>query len=85
MEKDAIKQGLIQQKCAPDINLFGLVARKLTGNDKRIAEVKKCAPSAKVHFDGSVEAWSQTVREIFKSINAAHSKADTRGRPPDVL
>ena len=82
MEKDAIKNGLIQQKFASDINLFGLVMRKLTGNDKRIAEVKKFAPSAKVHFDGAIDAWDQPVRDIFKNVNAASYKADTRAGPP---
>ena len=82
MEKDAIKQGLIQQKFASDINLFGLVVRKLMGNDKRIAEVKQFAPSAKVHFDGSIEAWDQPVKDIFRNLNAASYKADTRSGPP---
>ena len=82
MERDAIKKGLIQEKFAPEINLFGLVVRKVCGNDKRIAEIKKFAPSAKVHFDGPIELMPQAVKELYKAINPALYKADSRGPPP---
>ena len=79
MEADAIKKGLLQAKVAGEINLYALVVRKIMGNDKRVGETKKFAPSAKVHFEGRTESWARPVQEIFQRVNASFYKTDTRG------
>ena len=67
MEADAIKSGLINANVAGEVNLFALVVRKVTGNDKRISEVKKFLPGAIVNFEGrSVEAFLKKIpRPIY--------------------
>ena len=62
MEADAIKSGLISANVAHEVNLFALVVRKVTGNDKRIHEVKKFLPGAIVNFEGRSEDWQKSIQ-----------------------
>ena len=78
MEADAIKSGLISANVAHEVNLFSLVVRKVTGNDKRIHEVKKFLPGAIVNFEGRSEDWQKSIQLLYSKINASFYKRDTR-------
>ena len=83
MEADAIKSGLISANVAHEVNLFALVVRKVTGNDKRIHEVKKFLPGAIVNFEGRSEDWQKSIQLLYSKINASFYKRDTRQSTQD--